>query len=78
MFRGHQENVFLKYCCAFISKSLHIYFNISLLISLVMLQMNGRLLANVSNKEKEGVFTLTPHTLSISEIFQILLVKTNH
>ena len=43
-----------------------------------MLQMNGRLLANVSNKEKEGVFTLIPHTLSISEIFQILLVKTNH
>ena len=36
--------------------------------------MKGRLLANVSNKETVGVFALISNTLSISEIFQILLI----
>ena len=33
---------------------------------------------DVSNKETKGVFALIPRTLSISEIFQILLVLKNH
>ena len=40
--------------------------------------MKGQLLPNVSNKEKEGVFVLISHTLSISEILQLLLALKNH
>ena len=40
--------------------------------------MKDPLFANVSNDETGGVFALISHTVSISEIFQILLVIKNH
>ena len=40
--------------------------------------MKGRLLANVPNKDMEETLPLMLHTLSISEIFQILLAIKNH
>ena len=76
---------FLKYCRIFISKFytfisiLHKMFLLShCLIVWWKLQMNGRLLANTSDKETGMVFALILHTFSISKIFQILLVIKNH
>ena len=60
----------------FILKSLKIHFNplqnvslIALFDNLVMLEMKGRLLANVSNKETDG--DICSNLLSMSEIFQM-------
>ena len=52
--------------------TLHKIFLLShILIVRWQLQMNGRLLANVSNNETDGVFVLILNTLPMSEIFQI-------
>ena len=62
---------FLKCCCAFISKNLHIHFTpsqnvslISLLDRLVRVTNEGSITGKCFNKETEGIFALILHNFS--------------